>query len=121
MTGCRGEVIIKNVNASVTAPEESMRPSITSTRIGLANWTTGNLCLRTNLSSINHIVSPESRSAKDLIEIDLTWMLTGKKKSFVDVAELWEPHECRLSDHMAPTVVGHRRLPVVGAVLSYCL
>ena len=107
--------------ASVIAPEESMRPSIASTGIGLDNRTTGNLCLRTNLSSIKHVVAPESRSAKDLIEIDLKWMLTGKEKSSVDVAELWERHECGLSNHMAPTVVGHRRFPVVGAVLSYCL
>ena len=63
-----------------------------------------------------HVVAPESRSAKDLIEIDLKWMLNGKEKSSIDVAELWEQHECRLSNHITPTVVGHRRFQVVGAV-----
>ena len=101
--------------ASVTTLEESMRPSIASTGIGLDNWTTENLCLRMNISSIKH-VAPESRSAKELIEIDLKWMLTGKEKSSIDVAELWEQHERGLSNHMAPTVVGHHRFPIVGAV-----
>ena len=50
--------------ASVTASQKSMHPSIASTGIGLDNQTTGNLCLRTNLSSIiKHVVAPESRSA----------------------------------------------------------
>ena len=98
------------------APEESMCPSIASTGIGLDNRTTGNLCLRTNISCIKHVVAPESRSAKDLIEIDLKWMLTGKEKSSIDVPELWEQHECELSNHMAPTIVGHCRIPVVGAL-----
>ena len=52
-----------------------------------------------------HFVAPESRSAKNLIEIDLKWMLTGKEKSSIDVPELWEKHECELSNHMAPTVL----------------
>ena len=66
--------------------------------------------------SIKNVVAPESRSAKDLIEIDLKWMITGKEKSSIDVPEVWEQHECELSNHMAPIVVGHRRFPVVAAV-----
>ena len=57
---------------------------------------------------------------RGLIEIDLKWMLTRKEKSFVNVTELWERHKCGLSNHMAPTVVGHRCFPDVG-VLSYYL
>ena len=48
-------------------------------------------------------------------------MLTGKEKSYVDVVELCEQHECELSNHMAPTVGGHHRFLVVGVVWLYCL
>jgi hypothetical protein len=62
------------------------------------------------------VVALESRSVKDSIELDLKWMLTRKEKSSAIVAELWEQHEFELSNRMAPTVVGHLRFSVVGAV-----
>jgi hypothetical protein len=66
--------------------------------------------------SIKQVLAPESRNAKDAIELDLKWMLTGKEKSFGEVAEVWEQHEFGLSSRMAPIVVGHLHFPVLGAV-----
>jgi hypothetical protein len=96
--------------------EERIHPLIASTGISMENWTTKNLCLQTNFSSIKHVVAPELRSGNESIEIDLKWMLAGKEKSSIEVVELWEQHEFGLSNHMALTVVGHCRFPVVGAI-----
>jgi hypothetical protein len=75
---------------SVIALEESICPSIASIGIGLDKWTGGNLCLRTNVSSIKHVVAPESRNTKDSIELNFKWMLIEKEKSSADVTKLWE-------------------------------
>jgi hypothetical protein len=56
---------------SVTALEERILPSIISTGIALDKRINGNLCLQMNLLSRKHVVSLESRSANESIEIYL--------------------------------------------------
>jgi hypothetical protein len=77
MIGCRGDVMRlkgisswwdpmwrpKGIVVLVMAPEESIRPSITSTGIGTVNLLLGMLCFRANMMSIKHDVAPESNKA----------------------------------------------------------
>jgi hypothetical protein len=58
----------------------------------------------------------ELRSAKDSTEIDMKWMLTGKEKSSIDVAELWEQYEFGLFNNISPTVAGYLRFSVVRGI-----
>ena len=54
---------LKGIVESVIAPEESVRPSITSTGIGRVILLLGMLCVRANMISIKHDVAPESSKA----------------------------------------------------------
>jgi hypothetical protein len=54
---------LKGIVVSVIAPEESVRPSITSTGIGRFILLLGMLCVRANTISIKHEVAPESNKA----------------------------------------------------------
>ena len=54
---------LKEIVVYVLAPEESIRPSITSTRIERVTLLLGMLCVCANLMSIKHDVAPESSKA----------------------------------------------------------
>ena len=54
---------LKGIVVSVIAPEESVRPSITSTGIGTVILLLGMLCVHANMMSIKHEVAPESNNA----------------------------------------------------------
>ena len=73
--------------ASMTAPEESIHPSISSIGIGFDNRTIGKLCLRTNVSSIKQVFAPELSGTKDRIGICWHKRLTPSKLY---------PRECEL-------------------------
>jgi hypothetical protein len=87
----------------MTTPKESIHPLIASTRIGMDNQTTENLCLSINVFSIKHVIALELRSSKDLSKLELKWMPTRKEKTFVDVAEIWKQHKFELSSCMTPS------------------
>ena len=100
---------LKGIVVYVIAPEESIRPSITSTRIERVILLLGMLCVCANLMSIKHDVAPESSKAFVFRVIEPHWRVIGSVKLVVEeVGWLGPSHNCRLlwSRCTTPTATG---------------